>query len=475
MKRLMLALSAVMLLVTGAEPIRVTLTFDDSLKDHLLVAAPELEKRGWRGTFNIVTDWVGKDERFMTWDDVRELVRRGHEVAVHTKSHPNLVQMLEKGQESSVRLEIAVARDIIAEKTGFAPRFLCAPFVKQNGETERICREEGLRQMLDCRRNFGKGEENAVTNVIAEARANDSVRLDLLHHGVSASDHGGWNSFADRAAFARHLDHIVRLEREGQLIVTDYDGMISDCALRATAWPRHGVVALSFDDHNLAAWTNAFPLFAQHDARVTFFVSGAIGPAEIAFARQAHASGHEFALHGLKHRNADREQASVGLDAYWATEVEPQLAACRAAGISVRSYAYPNCRHTPETDELFVRHGFTRLRGNLAEVPIPHPYDPQGKLLDQWKPLATYDGMYAPATTFLSRCLIANVIMGEAYHTDIEDILAAMDRAGRRAELLSIVSHGISPGARGINMKTEWLERMLSSARRLGVVVRGVR
>ena len=27
-------------------PVRVTLTFDDSLKDHLLIAAPLLEKRG---------------------------------------------------------------------------------------------------------------------------------------------------------------------------------------------------------------------------------------------------------------------------------------------------------------------------------------------------------------------------------------------------------------------------------------------
>ena len=30
----------------GAEPMRVALTFDDSLKDHLLIAAPMLEERG---------------------------------------------------------------------------------------------------------------------------------------------------------------------------------------------------------------------------------------------------------------------------------------------------------------------------------------------------------------------------------------------------------------------------------------------
>ena len=31
------------------EPLRVALTFDDSLKDHLLIAAPMLEERGWSG------------------------------------------------------------------------------------------------------------------------------------------------------------------------------------------------------------------------------------------------------------------------------------------------------------------------------------------------------------------------------------------------------------------------------------------
>ena len=85
------------------EPLRVALTFDDSLKDHLLIAAPMLEERGWRGTFCIVTDWVGKDSSKLTWDDVRELVRRGHEIATHTKTHRNLVELLKADKGDEVR------------------------------------------------------------------------------------------------------------------------------------------------------------------------------------------------------------------------------------------------------------------------------------------------------------------------------------------------------------------------------------
>ena len=34
---------------SAAEPLKVTLSFDDGTKDHILFAAPELEKRGWKG------------------------------------------------------------------------------------------------------------------------------------------------------------------------------------------------------------------------------------------------------------------------------------------------------------------------------------------------------------------------------------------------------------------------------------------
>ena len=457
------------------EPLRVALTFDDALKDHLLIAAPELEARGWRGTFNIITDKVGTDEKYLTWEDVRELVRRGHEVTTHTKSHPSLVKLLKEGKADEVRREIAESRDAIADKTGFTPRFMCPPYISQNEETARICREEGLRQMQGGRYNFGTGSGDKVVGVVEDAIARGATRLDILHHGISAADHGGWCPFANREEFAHHLDLIARMEKDGKVIVTDYDGMISDCALKAKAWPRHGVIALSFDDRHLDGWTKALPLFGKYGARTTFCLTGQVGTNEIAFVRRAMAEGHELALHGRSHMNADAKVAEWGPEKYWDVEMEPQLAACRAAGIPVRSFAYPNCRRNAETDEVFFRHGFTRVRGKIVGVMNPNPHDPKGLKLDQWKPVATYDPIYAPATAFLSERNIANVIMGESYHTDIDDILAAMGRAGERGELLSIVSHAIAPDATGINMKTEWLERMLSSAKDLGVIVRGLR
>ena len=459
--------------IPKAGPLRVALTFDDSLKDDLLVAAPMLEERGWRGTFCIVTDWIGKDDKHMAWDDVRELVRRGHEVATHTKSHRNLITLLEAGREDEIRRELLDSSDKILAETGIAPRFMFSPFCCQNETTARISRECGLRQADVSRFNFGSNNCDSVTSVVADLRRKGAERADILHHGVSQEDHGGWCSFANRESFRKHLDAIAELERKGELIVTDYDGMASCCRLLAKDWPRHGVLSLSFDDASFDQWEAAFPLFAKYDARTTFFV---IGTNRIDFMKKALAAGHEIGLHGLRHMNATPTVEERGEDWFWQTDIAPQIDALGQAGIPLRSYAYPNCRRTDRTDALFFSRGFSRVRGTgSAFPPNPNPHDPKGEKLDKWRPVATTDWLFYPAVDFLNARLVPNVIMGENYHTDIDDIMRAMKRAGERGEALFIVSHGIARDAKGISMKTEWLERMLSSAEELGVLVRGIR
>ena len=455
------------------EPMRVVLSFDDSIKDHLLIAAPMLEERGWRGLFCVVTDWVGKDKRKLTWDDVRELVRRGHEVAAHTASHPNLVALLEAGKTNEVRRQFADSRDAIYDKTGFVPRYMCSPFRSKNAETARICREEGLEQMSVRRVGFGGGNQDRTDEVLKDLIAQKCVRADLIHHGVSAEDHGGWDSFTNAAKFAAHLDRIAEWEKAGKIRVTDYDGVRSSCRLRASAWPRHGVIALSFDDRNIGTWREAFPLFEKYGATVTFFVLGSMTPGVINFAREVMSKGHEFGLHGAGHRDADAAIAEMGAEAYWKAELEPQLAPLAAAGIRPRSFAYPNSRRNTETDALLASRGFSRLRGRPDGVVHPNPFG--GKKTKRWRRVSETDAVFVPAADYLNTLLIGSVVIGTAYDTDMEDILASLRRCGERAELLSIVSHAIKPDAVGIHMPTAWLEQILAAADEAGVVIRGIR
>lgn len=181
-------------------------------------------------------------------------------------------------------------------------------------------------------------------------------------------------------------------------------------------------------------------------------------------------AGHSVGLHGLRHADADEAIATMGADRYYKEEIEPQLEPCRVAYIPVRSFAYPNCRRSDEADALFRRMGFKHVRGGHKGVT---PYDPRGEKQDGLKPIHTVDSAFFPSSESPVRFRLDTVIAGEAYHTDLEDILKCIRRSFERKEVSVLASHGISPNAKGINMKTEWLERILATAKECGVAVLG--
>ncbi|MBR2838060.1 MAG: polysaccharide deacetylase family protein [Kiritimatiellae bacterium] len=231
-----------------------------------------------------------------------------------------------------------------------------------------------------------------------------------------------------------------------------------------------GTLVLSFDDRNLGDWKKALPLFDKYGAHVTFFVCGEIDGDTVKALKELRAHGHSIGLHGLRHANADSAIAQMGAERYFETDILPQLERLRVSWIPVTSFAYPNCRSTEESDALFKAKGFAHVRGGHKGVA---PFDPKGEKQAGLKPIHTVDRAFFPAAELGSRFRLDTVIAGEAYHTDIEDILACIRRCAERREAFVLTSHGISPGAKGINMKTEWLERILATARECGVAVVG--
>jgi len=104
-------------------------SFDDALLDNYRVAAPALEAAGLRGWFFVPTDFPGlagpeaelafcgrgelklppayrEGERLaMSWDEIRELAARGHEIGCHTASHLRLRESV-----AGERLEAEIPR-----------------------------------------------------------------------------------------------------------------------------------------------------------------------------------------------------------------------------------------------------------------------------------------------------------------------------------------------------------------------------
>ncbi|HEY7080112.1 MAG TPA: polysaccharide deacetylase family protein [Nitrososphaeraceae archaeon] len=65
----------------------VILAFDDAWKSQFTYAKPVLDKYGFKGSFFIVCNYVGKNPDRMTWSDVQTLERHGHDIESHSMNH----------------------------------------------------------------------------------------------------------------------------------------------------------------------------------------------------------------------------------------------------------------------------------------------------------------------------------------------------------------------------------------------------
>ncbi len=91
----------------------VLMTFDDSTIDHYEVACPVLEKYGGKAVL-MTTEMAhpmgggpGFEDktRFMTWEQIRELSDRGHEIANHSWTHPvNMYTMDDAAMLEQIRV-----------------------------------------------------------------------------------------------------------------------------------------------------------------------------------------------------------------------------------------------------------------------------------------------------------------------------------------------------------------------------------
>lgn len=100
----------------------IVLTYDDGLKSQRDIVMPQLEAKGFRGTFFLYGQVV-KDSDVPEW---REAARRGHELGNHSLFHPCLAGTVETSSSSLCRsLECYSVKDMLTE-IGMMNSFLYA-------------------------------------------------------------------------------------------------------------------------------------------------------------------------------------------------------------------------------------------------------------------------------------------------------------------------------------------------------------
>jgi peptidoglycan/xylan/chitin deacetylase (PgdA/CDA1 family) len=138
-------------------PRTVAVTFDDSYRDNLF-AARVLAEYGLPASFFVPTAYVGTNRSFawdshlprmanLTWDDVREMVRLGHEIGSHTANHINLGT----APYNEVRTELFESKAVLEKQLDRKVRWFAYPYGKRTDirpETAALVEEAGYEGCL---------------------------------------------------------------------------------------------------------------------------------------------------------------------------------------------------------------------------------------------------------------------------------------------------------------------------------------
>ncbi|MFD1188452.1 polysaccharide deacetylase family protein [Pontibacter rugosus] len=160
-------------LTTGAKlpPKAIMLTFDDTNLSQYEVAAPVLEKYGFKGVFFVMTVSLGRP-RYMSKQQVRELAEKGHTIGSHTWDHHNVKKYAVNDWLTQVEKPKQVLEEIVGHPiTYFAYPFglwnsEAIPELKNRGTTasfQLAAAQDTLEPLHSIRRIIASGYWNATT------------------------------------------------------------------------------------------------------------------------------------------------------------------------------------------------------------------------------------------------------------------------------------------------------------------------
>lgn len=124
----------------GDKACAISYTFDDGLAEQYSLVAPQFEKRGFRGTFAINGSKINSDGGLttdttrMSWEQVKDLSDRGHEISNHGWKHKNFARFpLEEIREDIYKNDSAIFAN-----TGVMPRTFVYPNNNKKEEAKKI-------------------------------------------------------------------------------------------------------------------------------------------------------------------------------------------------------------------------------------------------------------------------------------------------------------------------------------------------
>ena len=134
----------------------ILITFDDGYLDNFTNAYPIMKKYGFTATIFLVTNKVGHEENFMSWDQVRTMQKDGFVFGSHTVSHAALTKV---SREQGI-MELIDSRKELERQLGVKSRYFAYPTGVYNLQVEEMVKQAGYKAAFTIRYGQAGTESN---------------------------------------------------------------------------------------------------------------------------------------------------------------------------------------------------------------------------------------------------------------------------------------------------------------------------
>lgn len=135
---------------TPLPPKPVLITFDDGYRDNYTNAYPILAQYGFTATIFLITDYVGNDDWYLNWAEVKEMQQKGFVFGSHTLSHTPLTAISLEEAEKQLR----VSREVLEWRLNAPVTYLAYPTGAYNDTIKTMTERAGYHAAFTV--DFGK-------------------------------------------------------------------------------------------------------------------------------------------------------------------------------------------------------------------------------------------------------------------------------------------------------------------------------